>query len=154
MELRPCSGRARRRQSATLSLSYPRLRQLGRWALLGGAAAAVEYALLRLLVEVLAVPSWLAAPLAAEALIVARFLVADRWVFGHRRPALVRLVRYQGACMGALVVYLVVFNGLVLLGLDYRLAFVGGTGASFAWSLATNFLWVWKADALATPRLQ
>jgi hypothetical protein len=37
-----------------------------------------------------------------------------------------------------------VINGLaVLLGLPYVVGFVLGTGAAFAWSLVTNFLWVW-----------
>ena len=55
-----------------------------------------------------------------------------------------RLGRYQGASIGALIVYWLVFNALVeVLGVPYVVAFVLGTGAAFAWSLVTNFLWVW-----------
>lgn len=133
----------------TAMLSWPvrrtRLWQVGRWLVLGAGAAVVELALLRLLVEVLLVHPWAASALAAEALILARFAVADRWVFQHPRPTLPRLLRYQGACTGALVVYLVAFNGLtLLLGAPYVVAFVLGTAVSFAWSLVTNFLWVWR----------
>jgi putative flippase GtrA len=123
----------------------PRLIQIGRWAALGAGAAVVEFELLRLLVEALAVPPWLASAIAAEALILARFVIADRWVFAQTRPTLGRLVRYQGACMGALLVYLAVFNALVGgFGVAVTAAFVVGTAASFAWSLTTNFLWVWR----------
>ena len=49
---------------------------------------------------------------------------------------------------GALVVYWLVINGLAaLLGLAYEIAFVVGTAASFAWSLLTNFFWVWARPA-------
>jgi putative flippase GtrA len=125
--------------------SWPRLIQVGRWAALGVGAAVVEWALLRFLVEGLAAPSWLASALAAEALILARFVIADRWVFLHARPSFGRLARYQGACMGALLVYLVTFNALVGgFGVPIAVGFVVGTGASFVWSLVTNFLWVWR----------
>jgi len=118
------------------------------WVVLGVVAAGVELALLRMLVEALQWPLPIATAVAAEALILAKFAIADRWVFGHRRPALDRLIRYHGACLGALIVYWLTINGLAeLLGLPYVLAFVLGTGASFAWSLVTNFLWVWVPKA-------
>jgi len=121
-----------------------RLWQVGCWLVLGVGAALVELAFLDVLINVLRVPFWAASALAAEALILTRFAVADRWVFHHRRPTRQRLLRYQGASMGALVVYLALFNALTLvLGTGYTVAFVCGTGASFVWSLLTNFLWVW-----------
>jgi putative flippase GtrA len=55
-----------------------------------------------------------------------------------------RLVRYHGASAGALVAYWLVINALSLIaGLPYMVAFLVGTAAAFAWSLLTNFLWVW-----------
>ncbi len=124
-----------------------RLWQVGRWLVLGVGAALVELALLDVLINALRVPFWAASALAAEALILTRFAVADRWVFHHPRPTRQRLLRYQGASMGALVVYLALFNALTLgLGTGYTVAFVCGTGASFVWSLLTNFLWVWRTS--------
>jgi putative flippase GtrA len=88
----------------------------------------------------------LATATAAEALIVVKFLVTDRWVFGHPTPTVERLVRYHGASAGAFVVYWLVVNGLgVLVGLPYVAAFLLGTAAAFAWSLISNFLWVWAS---------
>jgi len=114
------------------------------WFVLGVAAAVVELALLRGLVEILTWPLPLATAVAAETLILAKFVIADRWVFGHPRPAWDRLIRYHGACLGALVVYWLVVNGLAeLAGVPYVAAFVIGTGASLVWSLISNFRWVW-----------
>jgi putative flippase GtrA len=119
--------------------------RVGGWVVLGVSAAVVELVLLRVLVEVLAWPLLVASLVAAEALILVKFVIADRFVFGHPRPAFGRLVRYHGACVGALIVYWLVINGLVeVLGVPYTVGFVLGTGASFAWSLVSNFLWVWR----------
>jgi hypothetical protein len=42
----------------------------------------------------------------------------------------------------------------VLLGLSKEIGFVLGTGASFAWSLVTNFLWVWRKPPAPEPAAQ
>jgi len=114
------------------------------WFVLGVVAAVVELALLRVLVEIVTWPLALATAVAAETLILAKFVIADRWVFGHARPTIERLVRYHGACFGALLVYWLVVNGLAtLVETPYVVGFVLGTAAAFAWSLFSNFRWVW-----------
>jgi putative flippase GtrA len=114
------------------------------WFALGIAGSLAELGLLRLLFEVLQWPLPIATAVAAETLILVKFVVADRWVFGHPWPTVNRLVRYHGACAGAFVVYWLVINGVVeLLEVPYVVGFVLGTGAAFAWSLVTNFFWVW-----------
>jgi putative flippase GtrA len=128
-------------------------RRVIQWALLGLAASLIELALLRGLYEGLLWPLPIATIVAAEVLILAKFLANDRFVFGHPWPNLTRLVRYHGASAGALVVYWLVLNGLTLtLSVPYVAAFVIGTGAAFAWSLITNFLWVWEQHNL--PKTQ
>src|SRR5215207_1644079 len=123
------------------------------WVVLGAGAAVAELGLLKVLYEMLLWPLPIATAVAAEVLILVKFVIADRWVFGHPRPTLHRLLRYHGACAGALVVYWLVINGLaVLLGLAYELGFVLGTGASFVWSLLTNFFWVWARPARRPSR--
>jgi putative flippase GtrA len=123
------------------------------WALLGLTASLIELALLRGLYEGLSWPLPIATAVAAEVLILAKFLANDRFVFGHLWPNLARLVRYHGASAGALVVYWLALNGLTLgLAVPYVAAFVIGTGAAFTWSLITNFLWVWEPHNL--PKTQ
>jgi putative flippase GtrA len=122
------------------------LRKVLSWSALGVGASVVELGLLRALYEGLLWPLPLATAVAAEILILAKFLIADRWVFGHPLPAWDRLLKYHGASAGALLVYWLAINGLAeFLGLPYVAAFVVGTGAAFAWSLMSNFLWVWAA---------
>lgn len=133
-------------------LDAARLRQVARWVVLGVAALGVEIALIGVLYQGLGLPLWLSSALAAEALILARFLVADRWVFRHPRPSVPRCIRYHGASAGAFAVSWVVLNGsAALLSVPYQVAALLGTGAAFVWSLLTNFLWVWRPTALV-PR--
>jgi putative flippase GtrA len=123
---------------------------------MGVTASLVELGLLGTFVETLSWPLPVATAVAAEVLILGKFVVADRWIFNHLSPAWDRLLRYHGASAGALVVYWLVINGFAaMLGLPYVIGFVLGTGASFAWSLLTNFLWVWSkasADESAATR--
>jgi cobalt-zinc-cadmium efflux system protein len=129
-------------------------RRVASWFLLGLTASLVELGLLRLLYEVLQWPLLLATFTAAEALILVKFVVADRWIFGHRIPTLGRLFRYHGASLGAVIVYLIVINGLTLIvGVPYVAAFIIGTGAAFTWSLLTNFLWVWAQPLRSSPSM-
>ena len=140
-----------KRWPAWLAAARRRAPTFAGWAALGVAATLVELGMLRVLIEVWTVPAWLASALAAELLILLRFGIADRWVFCFPRPAFHRLARYQGACLGALLVYLLTFNLLqVGAGAVYSLAFLAGTAASFTWSVASNFLWVWRS----APTLQ
>ncbi len=126
-------------------------RRVGRWVVLGVTAALLELALLRALYEGLSWPLPVATAAAAEVLIIGKFLANDRIVFEYAWPNLPRLVRYHGASAGALLVYWVVLNALSLAAdVPYVAAFVVGTGAAFAWSLVTNFLWVWEQHNLPT----
>jgi putative flippase GtrA len=125
-----------------------RYREVGLWVLVGTTAAVLELLLLRALYEGLGWTLPLATAIAAEVLILAKFAVSDRFVFGYPVPGLARLLKYHGAALGALVVYWLVTNGLAGMGnVAYMFAFVAGTVAAFAWSLLTSFLWVWARPA-------
>src|SRR2546428_5703013 len=95
-----------------LTVAVWQYRRVASWFVLGVTASAVELALLRVLYEWLTWPLPVATAIAAEVLILGKFLVADRWVFGHPWPTMMRLLRYHGASAGALVVYWLVINGL------------------------------------------
>jgi putative flippase GtrA len=143
-------GRARRlgwtgyRSVANVAIRAVLSRRVAGWVLVGTIGSLVELLVLRVLVELLGWPLPVATATAAELLILGKFAVSDRWVFGYAWPALDRLLRYHGASAGALVVYWLVINAVsVLLGVPYVLGFLIGTAAAFVWSLITNFLWVW-----------
>jgi dolichol-phosphate mannosyltransferase len=117
---------------------------LSGWVAVGLTGALLELGLLAILRERLAVPLPIATLVAAETLIIGKFLAADRLVFRHPWPSLERMLKYHGASAGALVVSWLVINGLAeLAGVPYPAAFVVSTAAAFAWSLVTNFMWVW-----------
>jgi putative flippase GtrA len=123
-------------------------KRVASWLVLGLTGSVLELGLLRGLLEGLLWSLPVATAVAAEVLIVIKFLVADRWVFRHPRPTLARLMRYHGASAGALLVYWLVINWLgLVVGMLYVFAFIVGTAAAFVWSLLTNFLWVWAQPA-------
>jgi putative flippase GtrA len=122
-------------------------RRLAGWLVVGFGGSIVELGLLKVLYEGIGWPLPIATAIAAEMLILAKFLVSDRFVFGYPRPGVRRLLRYHGASAGALLVYWLVINALVdLVAVPYPVGFVVGTGGAFVWSLITNFLWVWRRD--------
>jgi putative flippase GtrA len=119
-------------------------RRVGYWWIVGLAFTLLNVPVLYLLVDVIAIPLATATLVAGEAGLLARFLVNDRWVFGHRRPTLLRLWQYHAAAAGGFVIWWVATNVLSRGGLYYLAAALLATGASVAWSMATNFLWVWR----------
>ena len=132
---------------------WPRLRQFGGWFALGVLAFGGEVVLLALLYQHLRCPLWLASAVAAEAVLLARFMATDRLVFGHARPTLVRCGRFHGAGMGSFAVSWLVLNGAAaLLGLPYVAAALLGSVAAFLWSALSNFLWVWRPAPQGPPR--
>jgi putative flippase GtrA len=81
---------------------------------------------------------------AAEISTVLRYLVNDRWVFGHRRPSWMRLLKFEVANAGSLVIWWVATNLLVRAGINYLLAGLLAIGASTGFSLASSFYWIWR----------
>src|SRR5919198_2964562 len=125
-----------------------RLRQFAGWFILGVVAFGAEVALLGLLHQWLKCPLWLASALAAECVLLARFVSTDRLVFGYAVPTLARCGRFHGAALGSFVVSWIVLNGTAsVFGVPYVAAAFLGSIAAFVWSALTNFLWVWRSPA-------
>ena len=123
-----------------------RLRQFAGWFILGVVAFGAEVALLGLLHQGLKVPLWLASAVAAECVLLARFVSTDRLVFGYAVPTLARCGRFHGAALGSFVVSWIVLNGTAsVFGVPYVAAAFLGSVAAFVWSGLTNFLWVWRS---------
>jgi len=131
--------------NALLASRRTHLRQFCGWFVLGLVAFAAEVALLDLLYQRLRCPLWFASAVAAEAVLLARFMTTDRLVFGQTKPTFVRCVRFHAAAAGSFAVSWLVLNGsATLLGVPYVAAVFMGSVAAFLLSALTNFLWVWR----------
>jgi putative flippase GtrA len=130
----------------------PRAWTIVRWWVVGCAFAVVNIALLYVLHDAWALPLIGATLIAGEVGTVARFLINDRWVFGHPRPTWKRLVEYHAAVASSFCIWWSVANLLPLLGVNYLVASIAGQACSVGWSMTTNFLWIWRkrAPTLAT----
>jgi putative flippase GtrA len=125
-----------------------RLQRFSGWFVLGVAAFGGEVVLLGVLHQWLKCPLWLASALAAECVLLARFLSTDRLVFGYPAPTLARCGRFHGAAVGSFAVSWIVLNGTAsAFGVPYVAAAFFGSVAAFVWSGLTNFLWVRRSPA-------
>ncbi|HTS62154.1 MAG TPA: GtrA family protein [Candidatus Acidoferrales bacterium] len=122
-------------------------RSLARWWIVGVAFLAVGTVFLYVAKDVLHMPVILATPVSAEVTLLVRFLINDSWVFGHQRPTWKRLWQFHVASAGGFAIWMVVTNGLYQLGVHYLIASVIGSACSMFFSIATNFLWIWRHRA-------
>lgn len=115
-----------------------------RWALAGGLFMGLNLLFLYGLVDLLGVSVLIGTLIAAEASTVLRYLVNDRWVFGHPAPSWRRLGQYHVANAGAFVVWWTATNAMNHIGVQYLVASVLAVGFSSGVSLGSNFLWIWR----------
>jgi putative flippase GtrA len=94
--------------------------------------------------DILKLPLMVGTMMAAEGTLLVRFLINDRWVFGHPRPTWARLWQYHAASAGGAAIWWIVSNLLPRFGVHYLIAATIGTGCSAFFSMFTNFLWVWR----------
>jgi putative flippase GtrA len=126
-------------------------RSLSRWWIVGLAFYAGGLGVLYVSRDVLALPLLLGTLLSSEFIMLLRFLVNDRWVFGHPRPTWRRLWQYHVAGAGGFAIWWCIANLLPRFGIHYLLASTIGTGCSVFFSMLTNFFWVWRRRADPSP---
>jgi putative flippase GtrA len=136
-----------------------RVVQFAGWFALGVLAFGIEIVLLTVLHQWFKVSLWIASAMAAEIVLIGRFLTTDRFVFGYTRPSLGRCGRFHISALGSfLVSWLVLNSAAAMLGVQYVQAAFLGSVAAFAWSGLTNFLWVWRPlrteDVRDAPRTE
>ncbi|MBV8717064.1 MAG: GtrA family protein [Chloroflexi bacterium] len=123
-----------------------RFMQFAGWFALGVLAFAIELGILAILHQWLGMHLWLASALAAEIVLLGRFLSTDRFVFGYATPSFGRCWRFHVAAAGSFAVSWLVLNGSAHeLQVPYPVATFLGSAAAFVWSGLTNFLWVWRS---------
>jgi putative flippase GtrA len=115
-----------------------------RWTLVGALFSALGLALLHVFFVYWDFPYWLATAVQAELCTVLRFLVNDRWVFGHSRPTWSRLAQYHLANAAAFLVWWSIANLLQRAGVHHLLAAMLAAACSMLLSAAANFLWIWR----------
>lgn len=123
----------------TRAFTYP----LVRWLAAGGVFMVLNLGLLYALVDLLGLRVVYATLLGAEIGTVLRYLVNDRWVFGHHQPTWRRLIQYHVANAVAFTVWWGATNLLNLWGVHYLLAAIIAVGCSIGFSLGANFYWIW-----------
>ena len=122
--------------------------QIMRWCAVGGVFGGVSLVLIKIMAGLLAWPYALATLLSAEICTILRFLVVDRWVFCHTRPTLKRLWQYHVANALGFTIWWSAANILKSGGVHYLGSAVLATFFSVGFSMASNFLWIWRKPAI------
>jgi putative flippase GtrA len=123
-----------------------RVLQFAGWFILGVLAFVLELGILAVLHQWWGMHLWLASALAAEIVLLIRFLSTDRFVFGYASPSFGRCWRFHVAAAGSFTVSWLVLNGSAHeLHVPYPVATFFGSVAAFGWSGITNFFWVWRS---------
>ena len=120
-----------------------------RWLVVGVIFAGASLILLKVMVGMMAWPFALATLVSSEICTLLRFLLVDRWVFGHPRPTLKRLWQYHIANVFGFTVWWSAANLLKYEGVNYLVSAGLASGFSVGVSIASNFLWIWRKPANA-----
>ncbi len=126
-----------------------------RFGLVGGVGAALNTAILYLLVDVGRWAYLPAAVVATEAAVLSNFVLNDRWTFRDARGCASwprRVARYNVVALGGLVVSLSVLAALTSTPhLYYLVANVIAIGAATLWNYTVNARFTWVAHRADGP---
>jgi len=115
-----------------------------KWLVVGFVFAGVGLGLIKVMAGILAWPYAVATFLSGEIGTVLRFLVVDRWVFGHARPTWKKLWQYHVANAVGFGIWWTAANVLKSTGVHYLVASILAMFFSVGFSLFSNFLWIWR----------
>lgn len=117
-----------------------------RWLVAGLAFMGITSLFLYLFVDLLGASVMVGTLLSLEGSTLLRFYVNEKWVFASQhRMSWRRLGQYHVANAGASAVWWIATNLLNLYGVHHILAAILAVGLSTGFSMASNFLWVWRA---------
>jgi putative flippase GtrA len=114
-----------------------------RWIAVGVVFAGVGLALIKVMAGVLAWSYPLSTLISGEICTILRFLVVDRWVFGHERPTSKRLWQYHVATALGFAVWWCAANLLKFVGVQYLVSAVLAMFFSVGFNMLSNFRWIW-----------
>ena len=122
--------------------------QVIRWLAVGVLCAGIGLGLIKILAGMLAWPYALVTVCSGEICTILRFLMVDRWVFGHQRPTGKKLWQYHVANVAGFAIWWSATNVLKATGANYLLAPVFAMFFSVGFNLLSNFLWIWRKPAV------
>ena len=143
-----------RSRDVLVSLKRLPWRPMGRWWITGIVFYFAGIGSLYIFVQMWRVPLWAATFISAEISIVLRFLINDRWVFSHHRPSWRRLWQYHLASAAGAGIWWSVSNVLPRFGINYLVAATAGTACAVFFSMASNFLWIWRKRSAHSSALR
>jgi putative flippase GtrA len=117
-----------------------------RWWIVGIGFTIASIPLLHFFEKDLHISKLISSIVVSELLTLLRYLVNDRWVFGHPKPSWTRLWQYHVANASSFVLWVIIYNLLgYLFKIEGAIAVVIATAFSVGLSMATNFLWIWRS---------
>lgn len=117
--------------------------RLARYGIVGGINTLVSFAVYASLVQLTAMPFWVANALGMGVSILAGFFLASRYVFGGRLTPLA-LIKYAAAILSQLAISTAVIAVCVRLGLGELTGWIVALPPSIAWSFALQRWWVFR----------
>lgn len=123
----------------------PAAMRLARYAVVGGAATVVHYALLVLLVEAAHWPAWLAAGLGAIVGAQVAYLGNRRYTFEHRGAIARSWPRFQGTALAGALLGMALVALAQRLGWHYLVGQVLATGVVMLVTFAINRRWTFRS---------
>lgn len=132
-----------------------RVQEFARFGVVGLSGVVVNSLILWALVQHVGLGVAVASALATEVAIITNFLLNDHWTFGPGQRAhsfAQRLLRYNGVCLGGLVITAVVLLALTtLLALPLLLANFVAVLCAMAWNYSLNSRWTWRSSTHQEP---
>src|SRR4051794_734427 len=110
-----------------------------RWLVVGVVFTGVSVGLLKVMTEFLGWRYIVATFCSGGICMILRFLIVDRWVFGHLRPTWTRLWQYCVANAVGFAIWWAAANVLKSVGVHYLVASVLATFVSVGFSMLSNF---------------
>jgi putative flippase GtrA len=117
---------------------------LARWLFAGLVFMGLNTVFLKVLIGWLGLGPMIGTLCAGELSTLLRYVINDRWVFGHRQLSWRRLGQYHVASAGALALWWVATNVLISMGINYLIAGILAIAFSTGFSMASNFYWIWR----------
>jgi putative flippase GtrA len=117
---------------------------LARWLFAGLVFMGLNTLFLKALIGWLGLRPMVGTLCAGELATLLRYLVNDRWVFGHQKLSWLRLWQYHLANAGALALWWIGTNIFISMGINYLIAGILAIAFSTGFSMASNFYWIWR----------